>query len=95
VVKGRSVMPKPALGPGEKVSGLQDPEEATVHHALHCLTQATNEADRSVSSCVRAICNRLQNKDEDGFFPAIRHQALRQYAVVYGLRKFLACEWKV
>jgi hypothetical protein len=38
VVKSRSVALEPALGPGEKVSVLQDSDEMTVHHPLHCLT---------------------------------------------------------
>jgi hypothetical protein len=85
LVKSRSAAPKSALGSGEKVSALQDPDETTVHHALHCLKAATGEADRSVSTCLRAIATRLQNKDDDSFFfPGTRHQALGPYAVVRG-----------
>jgi hypothetical protein len=87
--------PPPALGSGEKVSALQDPEEATVRHALHCFTYAISEADRSVTGCLRAIYTRFQNRDDDSFFPHIPHYALRPYAVAFGQQKLLACEWKL
>jgi hypothetical protein len=72
------------MGPGEKVSALQDPDETPVHHALHYLTQATSEAELSVSSCLRAISATLQNRDDGSFFPGVRQQALHPQAVVRG-----------
>jgi hypothetical protein len=71
-----------ALGSGEKVPTLHDPDQATVHHALHCLTQATSEDDQSVTSCVPAISTRFQNRDDDSVFKGMRHQVLRPHAVV-------------
>jgi hypothetical protein len=51
VVKGGSMASESTLGIGEKFSTLQDPDKTPVYHALHCLAQATSEADRSVTTC--------------------------------------------
>jgi hypothetical protein len=73
------VAPKLALGSGEKVSALQDPDEAMVHPALQCLTKATSEADRAITGCLRAISARFRNRDDDSFFLGIWHEILRTY----------------
>jgi hypothetical protein len=55
--------PKSTLGIQKKVSALQDPDKMMVYHMLHCLTQATSEADGSVTSCQGAVSTRFQNRD--------------------------------
>lgn len=74
--------PEPDLGPREKFSALQDPDDMTVHPALDSLTQTTSKADRSATSCLRESSTRFQNRDDDRLLPGIRHQALRLYPVV-------------
>jgi hypothetical protein len=87
------VVPKSALGSGGKFAGLQNPDKTTVHHALHCLTQATRATDRSADICLRAVSTRFQNGDGDSFFPAIRHQALCMR--LYKVAETPCCERKV
>jgi hypothetical protein len=91
VVKSRSVASEPALGPGEKVSVLQDQDVTPVEHVLHCLTQA----DLSETSCLQAISTRFQNRDDDSFYFWYLAPASPSTCGCIRIAKFLACEWKV
>lgn len=82
-VKSISVVTKSTLGIAEMVSALQKPVEMTVHHANHCLTQATHKAHQSVMSWREAVSTRFCNRDYNSFSPGIWHQALCPYMIVY------------
>jgi hypothetical protein len=71
VVKGGSMASESTLGIGEKVSTLQDPDKMVVYHALHCLAQATSEADWSVTTCQGAVFARFSNRDYGSLSPGI------------------------
>jgi hypothetical protein len=84
VVKSGSVKAESTLCIGQKVSALQDPDEAAVYHAVHGLAQTTSQANRSVATSKGAIFPWFKNWYNHSFLPGSWDGALRSYTTVRG-----------
>jgi hypothetical protein len=84
VSKRGTMASKTAVGIGKAVSALHDRDKATVYHVLHCLTQATDKADGSVTGRQGAASTRFRNGRNSSFSPRGWYRVICPYTIVQG-----------